>query len=188
MIEPWSVASIRVRLTGWYAAVLGLMLILYAAANFLAVRHEFLEQFDDQLHEDFETGEGLLTRSPDGQISWSADDHRDPDSDEERVYDVWSANGEQLYRSSTSMALPPASAVPAGSRGEYASVEVDGRHWRTLTGATVVAGRAVTFRVSRAEDRLRAQLREILVVLVLGLPLVVGLAGFGGYILARRAL
>ena len=32
------------------------------------------------------------------------------------------------------------------------------------------------------------QLREILVVLVLGLPLIVALAGVGGYVLARRAL
>ena len=38
------------------------------------------------------------------------------------------------------------------------------------------------------EERLDQQLREILVVLVLGLPLIVGLAGVGGYVMARRAL
>src|SRR5262245_62752502 len=38
------------------------------------------------------------------------------------------------------------------------------------------------------EARVEAQLREILVVLVLGFPLVVALAGVGGYVLARRAL
>jgi heavy metal sensor kinase len=42
--------------------------------------------------------------------------------------------------------------------------------------------------VSRAETRLRTQLWEVLVVLVLGLPVVVVLAGVGGYVLARRAL
>jgi heavy metal sensor kinase len=41
---------------------------------------------------------------------------------------------------------------------------------------------------SDPEDRLRQQLREILVVLVLGLPLTVALAGVGGYVLARHAL
>jgi len=46
----------------------------------------------------------------------------------------------------------------------------------------------VVLRVSRAEARLRTQLWEILVVLVLGLPVVVALAGVGGYVLARRAL
>ncbi len=38
------------------------------------------------------------------------------------------------------------------------------------------------------EERLQSQLREILVVLVLGLPPIVVLAGVGGYVLARRAL
>src|SRR5205814_5030315 len=63
-----------------------------------------------------------------------------------------------------------------------------GRRWRTLTGPTLVGGRAVVLRVSRAEGHLRTQLWEILVVLVLGLPVVVVLAGAGGYALARRAL
>src|SRR3954447_5579701 len=38
------------------------------------------------------------------------------------------------------------------------------------------------------EERIEQQLDEILVVLVLGLPLIVVLAGAGGYVLARRAL
>src|SRR5262249_44486652 len=53
---------------------------------------------------------------------------------------------------------------------------------------TMVGGRSVVLRVSRSEDRMRTQLWEILVVLVLGLPLVVALAGIGGYVLAQRAL
>ena len=43
-------------------------------------------------------------------------------------------------------------------------------------------------RVSRSEDRIRQQLREVLTVLVFGFPFVVVLAGVGGYLLARRAL
>src|SRR4029453_9114803 len=38
------------------------------------------------------------------------------------------------------------------------------------------------------EQRVEQQLREILAVLVLGLPVIVVLAGVGGYLLARRAL
>ena len=30
---PWSAASIRVRLTGWYAVVLSLMLVVYASGD-----------------------------------------------------------------------------------------------------------------------------------------------------------
>ena len=54
MRVPWSAASIRVRMTGWYAIVLGLMLIVYAAATFVAVRQEFQEHipFKSQRHSD----------------------------------------------------------------------------------------------------------------------------------------
>ena len=101
MKVPWSAASIRVRLTGWYVVVLSLMLVVYATATFVAVRHEFQEQLDDQLHDQL---------------------HDDFES------------------------------------------------------------------AARSEERLREQLSEVLKVLVLGLPLVIVLAGLGGYLLARRAL
>jgi len=94
----WSSASIRVRLTAWYTAALALMLVVYATAVFIAVRHEFREQLEEE---------------------------------ERQVEHDQSFN---------------------------------------------------------AEERMEAQLREILVVLVLGLPVVVILAGVGGYVLARRAL
>jgi len=99
MTRWWSTASIRVRLTAWYTAVLALMLVVYAAVTFVAVRHEFREQLEEETRPD------------------------------------------------------------AGHAGE-----------RTL------------------EARIDQQLEEILVVLVLGLPVIVVLAGVGGYVLARRAL
>jgi hypothetical protein len=98
----WTNASIRVRLTAWHMAVLALMLVAHATATFLAVRHEFREQLEQESHEHVEAA------SPEFQTA--------------------------------------------------------------------------------LEERLQQQLREILVVLVLGLPLIVALAGFGGYLLARRAL
>ena len=183
-----STASIRVRLTGWYSVVLFLMMVVYATATFVAVRHEFLEQLDDQLHDDFETAEGFLAPASDGRIAWSSDRHHDPDNDEERGSDVWSASGEPIYRSSASAVLPPAAIAAATATPRYESLVTNGRRWRTLTGTSLVGGRAVVLRVSRSEDRLRTQLWEILVVLVLGLPLVVALAGIGGYALARGAL
>jgi heavy metal sensor kinase len=99
VIPWWSTASIRVRLTAWYTAVLALMLVVYAAVTFLAVRHEFHEQLEE-------------------------DTHTEPNH--------------------------------------------------------VIA--------ASAEERVEQQLAEILVVLVGGLPVIVVLAGVGGYVLARRAL
>jgi heavy metal sensor kinase len=187
-MSPWSRASIRVRLTGWYAVVLSLMLVVYATATFVAVRHEFVEQLDEQLHDEFETAEGFLTPSPDGRIVWSGDRRHDPDNDEDRGSDVWSVSGEPIYRSGASAALPPVAMAATNAQRHYESIVANGHRWRTLAGTSLVGGHAVVLRVSRSEDRLRAQLWEILVVLVLGLPLVVVLAGLGGYVLAQRAL
>jgi heavy metal sensor kinase len=100
MSRWWSDASIRVRLTAWYTTVLALMLLVYAAAVFVAVRHEFREQLEDELR--------------------------------------------------------------ANAGGEH--------------------------EVTSPEERVEQELGEILVVLVLGLPPIVALAGVGGYVLARRAL
>src|SRR5216683_3970662 len=184
----WSTASIRVRLTAWYTVVLFLMLVAYAAATFVAVRHEFFEQLDDQLHDDFETAEGFLTSAGDGRVAWSGDSRHDPDNDADRGSDVWLASGEQVYRSGASASLPPVALASTSAQRRYESIAANGHPWRTLTGTTLVGGRAVVLRVSRAETKLRMQLWEILVVLVLGLPIVVVLAGVGGYMLARRAL
>lgn len=185
---PWAAPSIRVRLTTWYAAVLTVMMIVYATATFIAVRHEFLEQFDDQLHDDFETAEERLTRTPDGRVTWAGDRHHDPDTDEGRVYEVWSADGKQIHRSGASVTLPPVALASTASSYRYETVMAGHERWRTLTAPVSIGGHSVVLRVSRSEELLRYQLGEILLVLVLGLPLVVVLAGVGGYLLARRAL
>jgi heavy metal sensor kinase len=184
----WSGTSIRVRLTGWYSVVLFLMLVVYATATYLAVRHEFFEQLEDELHNDFEAAEGFLVPAPDGHIVWASGRYHDPDDDADRGIDAWAASGEPIYRSGASAAIPPVALASATAAPRYESLTSNGRTWRTLTGTTLVGGRSVVMRVSRSEDRLRGQLAEILVVLVLGLPMVVGLAGIGGYLLARRAL
>jgi heavy metal sensor kinase len=98
MTRWWATASIRTRLTAWYTAVLALMLVLYASATYLAVRHEFYVQL---AHE-----RGIADVHP----------HATP------------------------------------------------------------------------EERVERMLGDILVVLALGVPVIVALAGIGGYVLARRAL
>jgi len=180
--------SIRVRLTGWYSVVLCCMLFVYATATYLAVRHEFFEQLDDQLHDDFEAAEGFLVPAADGRPAWASERYHDPDDDGDRRIDVWAAGGEPIYRSGASTSLPPVALPVASAAPRYESLTLGTHRWRTLTGTTLVGGRSVIMRVSRSEDRLRAQMGEIFVVLALGLPLVVGLAGIGGYVLARRAL
>jgi heavy metal sensor kinase len=186
-VTPWSRASIRVRLTAWYSVVLFLMLVLYATATFVAVRHEFLERLDEELRDDFETAQGLLAPAP-GGVTPLADVYRDTDTDQDRARDVWSATGERVYQSGASTGLPPVVPAAATATPRYESIVLNGRRWRTLTGTWMAGGRTSILRVARSADRVQDQLWEIAVVLVFGLPLVVALAGVGGYLLARRAL
>jgi heavy metal sensor kinase len=184
----WSGASIRARLTGWYAVVLTIMMIVYATATFVAVRHEFLEQLDERLHDDFEVAEGRLTRTADGRVAWVADAHQDAHDDEVKVYEVWSATGEQIHRSGAATSLPPIALAATGSSYRYETVVSNNERWRTLAAPVTIGGHTVVLRVSRSEERVREELAEVLFVLILGLPLVVALAGVAGFLLARRAL
>lgn len=186
----WSTASIRTRLTSWYALAMALLLAVYAATTFAAVRHEFIEQLDDQLNDDFEGVERQLTVSSDGRVTWTADRPTDPDDDakNDQAQEVWSPNGEAIYRSPSSGSLPTFFPDVGTSPRRYGSIVANDRPWRTLTATAPIGDRTVVVRVSRTEERVRQELREVLMVLALGLPLVVVLAGVGGYVLARRAL
>jgi heavy metal sensor kinase len=52
----------------------------------------------------------------------------------------------------------------------------------------LIGKRRVTVQVARSEEAMQQQVRDLLLILELGLPLAVGVAGLGGYVLARRAL
>ena len=69
----------------------------------------------------------------------------------------------------------------AGAQPRYESIVAGGRALADLRRHHARQATSVVLRVSRSEERLRGQLREVLIVLVLGLPLVVALAGVGGY-------
>jgi heavy metal sensor kinase len=56
------------------------------------------------------------------------------------------------------------------------------------TGLRSIGKRQVTVQVARSEDAMQQQMRDLLLILSLGLPLAVGAVGLGGYVLARRAL
>src|SRR3954471_17247663 len=106
----------------------------------------------------------------------------------ERGGGVGPRRGEKTGGWGASAALPPVALAAASAQPHYETIVANRRQWRTLTGTALVGGRSVMLRVSRSEERLREQLSEVLNVLVLGLPLVIALAGLGGYVLARRAL
>jgi heavy metal sensor kinase len=104
---------------------------------------------------------------------------------------VWSPEGKLLYRRESFEEEGGAlrfSAAPPGQRGYQSIALSNDFHVRALSGPYAIDGLPVVIRVARSEARLRHELGEMLLILGLGLPVAVGIAGFGGYGLARRAL
>jgi len=189
----WRPRSVRVQLTLWYAGALAIVLGLYAGGVFLFLRHNLLGTLDRQLHDDFEIAEQMLARDgPDG-VRWrlDADPEEGETADTGRWVDVWSATGRLLYKSPGRAGDVPAPRVAGSSvrdvRPLSAHLPVVGRV-RMLAAPYVIGDLPVVLRVARSEEPLRHDLRELLLVLGLGLPLALGLAAFGGFALARRAL
>ncbi|HKB16336.1 MAG TPA: ATP-binding protein, partial [Planctomycetota bacterium] len=114
--------------------------------------------------------EEALQRTADGGVRWdSPPRHEDDGEASGRRIEVVDGGGRTIYRS-----------FPSEAAG-------DGP-FRVLSRPASVAGIPVTIRVARSEARLRHEVRELLLIFGLAFPLAVGLAGVGGYALARRAL
>ena len=184
--------SVRVQLTLWYAGTLAVVLVLYAGGVFVFLRHSLFAELDNRLHEDFEVAEQMLERTADGEIRWRTSDHHEEETiGDDSWLEAWSPEGKLLYRRASVEGGGKEfrfSAAPPGQR-EYQSLSLPHDvHIRALSGPYSVDGLPLVIRVARSEARLRHELNELLLVLGLGLPLAVGIAGFGGYGLARRAL
>ncbi|HKW95580.1 MAG TPA: ATP-binding protein [Methylomirabilota bacterium] len=169
------------------------MLGLYAGGVFVFLRHNLLSALDRQLHDDFEVAEQMLARDgPDG-VRWRLDSgHEEGETaDSGRWVDVWSTTGRLLYKSPGRDIDVPAPRVAGSSvrdaRPLSARLPGLGRV-RVLAAPYAIGDLPVVLRVARSEDPLRHDLRELLLVLGLGLPLALGLAALGGFALARRAL
>ena len=190
MRRRWRPQSVRVRLALWYAGSLAVLLGLYAGGVFAFVKQSLYMELDRRLHDDFELAEEMLEGRPGGEIRWRADGHEDEDADAQAWTDAWSLDGKLLYRSEpfqkagADKLAPPSPEFAGYGRG----ILPGGQPLRFLTGRYSVNGTDLILRVARPEGGLRRELGELLFGLVFGLIVMVGIAAFGGYVLARRAL
>lgn len=186
----WRQRSIRWRLTLWYAGTLAVILLLYGGCVFVFVWRSMSAQLDRQLHEDFEIAEAMLIRSEDGKVAWRVDDHHHEDESHESLQvEVWSPDGELLFRSDSVRSVADLLPSPGDGQQRIASVSrADDRGLRYLEDTYSIGGRGAIVRVIRSEGRYRQTLERLALIEFLGLPLGIAIAGFGGYTLARRAL
>jgi heavy metal sensor kinase len=193
MTRRWRPRSLRVRLTLWYAGALAVVLGLYAGGVFAFLRHSLSSALDRQLREDFEVAEQMLERDGSDGVRWRAEPGHDKAeaAASDRWVDVWSPSGRLLYRSPSrdmsALAPPTATSPPADTQPLSADLPGRGRV-RILAAPYTVGELPIVLRVVRSEEPLRHDLRELLLVLGLGLPAALGLAALGGLVLARRAL
>jgi len=185
---------VRTRLTAWYVFVLaGALLLSFVLTEtflFLQMRNQ-LDRFGVQ---DIETVEGLLFFDAAGRLNLNEDYHNHPESKQvlERMLEVRSSDGAVLYRNER-LAGRALSGAPVPSEGEggYSPRSVrleDGTSVRMVSRRHSLNGRSLLVRLGYDEEPIWARCEELGAASLVALPIVLAFAGFGGYLLARRAL
>ncbi|PYR08338.1 MAG: hypothetical protein DMF99_19455 [Acidobacteria bacterium] len=151
--------GIRLRLTLWYAAAMVVVLAIYAGCLLWFVNQGASRSLDNRLRGDFRWATEMAEQKPDGSLTWF--EGATGDDEESPWLQVWSPDGELLYRTAVAERQPIATSGDLARRADNRIVIVPTRT-RTI--------------------------RDLIITLLLGLPLAVFAAGVGGYSLARRAL
>lgn len=185
---------VRARLTLWYmfvlASVLLLSWVLTASFLFLQLR----KQLDHYAIQDIETVEGLLFFNTNGNLMLHEDYHNHPESKQvlERFMEVRSPKGDLLYRNDRlgdkSLGGNP---FPGEGEGGYSPRSArldDGTPLRVVSRRHVLDSQPLVIRVAYSQQPLWADSYEVLIASLLAMPIVLTIAGLGGYLLARRTL
>src|SRR5918994_7063958 len=190
----WRSHSVRVRLTIWYVGAMVVVLGVYVFAVYAFVSRSVSDSLDEQLRNDLFWVVSSLYQTPDGEFMLNEPEQLDP---EERLpwVQVWSVDGSMLlFRNGEALRRPVPESQAIASEGPV-SITTETAPMRILTrrqqfemrrGAVMDAH--VIIQVARSEEPTREQLRELALILALGLPVAIAVAGLGGYALARRAL
>ena len=183
----WGPHTLRARLTLWYMAVMLAVLGVYVSVVLALVARNLSGALDARLRSDFRWAAEMAEQGPDGSLSWF---EGDPWSADGPWLQVWSPAGRLIYRTSVAARLPaPASeALVDRADGRIRALPGDPAPFRILGARATVGGQPVVIQVGRSEAFMRLEVRELALLLLLGLPLTVAVAGAGGYLLARGAL
>lgn len=186
--------SVRLRLTLWYVAAMVVVLAVYAAAVTTVVTRTVREALDDQLRHEFNWVVASIYRTPAGEFT--LDEHEPIDPEETLSWvQAWNADGSVLlFQSGEAQRRPVPESQFITAEG-LVSIPTETVPMRILTRRVsffrqrgAVSDERVIIQVGRSEEAMRNQLRQLALILIIGLPLPIAVAGLGGYALARRAL
>jgi heavy metal sensor kinase len=164
-----------------------IVLGVYAAAVFVVVARSASHGLDEQVRSDFRWAVEMWQQKPDGTLTWFEDAAAHAEGP---WLTVWTDDGKILYQTTLAELYPiedPAR-MRAAPGGDIARIDAHGMTFRALSGLSTIRGRTVVIQVARSEAGMRLELRELLVVLALGLPVALIVTGAAGYVMARHAL
>ena len=136
----------------------------------------------------------MVDEGPDGRIIWFDPDQGASDEDGETKQAVAAGlePGRRAPLRERRRAAHPAAVQPRARPQPDDRIEslgaAGGVPFRVLSRHGRISSQPVVIQVARSEAPMRQELQQLALILVLGLPLGVAIAGFGGYSLARRAL
>jgi heavy metal sensor kinase len=194
VLQKFRPKQVRTRLTLWYVFVLAGVLVLSwsLTASFLFL--QLRNQLDHYAVQDIETIEGLLYFDAGGRLILREDYHNHPESRRvlERLVEVRSPDGAVMYRNEQlgGQALG-GDPIPGEGEGGYSTRSMrlaDGTLVRMVSRRHTLDGRPLLIRLAYSEEPVWTRFEELSAASLLGLPIVLALAGLGGYLLARRAL
>jgi heavy metal sensor kinase len=171
-----------------------IVLGVYVFAVYSFVSRNASEALNQQLRQDFVWVYAGLYQTPDGDYMLNEPQLIDPEAMLPWVQ-VWRGDRSLVvFRNAEAdrNPLPEARLIVGegittlGTGGERMRILTERGDFRVARGA--FADVRVVIQIARPEAPMRAQMRNLAVLLALGLPLAVLVAGVGGYVLARRAL
>jgi heavy metal sensor kinase len=183
---------VRTKLTVWFSVSLLLILAPFVA-GFVVLEWRFLrEALDHHLAEDLEVAiEMLLVK--DGQVTWRTDAARDLgyDGSAQRWVEVFALDGRRLYTRGLPTAPHIQDVLPSAAKGADGLESIRtpaGARVRLLTVTRPIAGFPLRVRVARAEDELVEDMRRLLLVFLISIPLGVAAAAAAGHVVSGRML
>jgi heavy metal sensor kinase len=190
----WRPLSLRVSLTLCYAGAMLVILGVYAAVVYTSVSRSVSATLDQRLRGDFWLAAAMVDEGPDGHIvGYDPDPAGEDENDAGEAglwLQVWSPGGALLYANGLAQRVPLSASRDLAMRSEdrITSLSAFGTSFRVLSRHGRISTQPVVIQVARSETPVRQERRQLALMLVLGLPLGIAIAGFGGYSLARLAL
>jgi heavy metal sensor kinase len=200
--------SLRISLTLWNISAMILVLAVYAIGVFVFVSRNASNSLDAEIRYDYQWAAAMADQLPDGSLKWFEEESNFGDNSP--WLQVWcgddtgcgprASKGQVIFRTVKADREPLPDTIKLLNQTDDRIVAIPSQPttYRVLTTPTTLrffdpigrpaSSRRVIIQVARSEAVMRDEMRGLLYILLLWLPIGVLAAGIFGYTLARRAL